>query len=136
SFVRQVPTKEGRDGTGWALIVAAHSPRKKEHRATNWNGARIARPTFPVSTLFRGNLSLPERQARREGKQTPLKPGAFLKEKGCRTLSSSIGHSLTEQAQHRLGLHEFARLIEVIVSDRVRIDAQHVIHRRQNLHRM
>src|SRR5437867_10271287 len=44
--------------------------------------------------------------------------------------------ALAKQPQHRLSLDKLAWLIEVVVSDRVRVDPQRVIDRRQNLRRV
>src|SRR3989442_14205552 len=43
---------------------------------------------------------------------------------------------LSEQRRDRFGLNEFARLVEVVIDDGVRIDPQRVVHRRQNLRRV
>src|SRR6266702_3976172 len=43
---------------------------------------------------------------------------------------------LSEQRRDRFGLHEFARLVEVVEDDGVRIDPERVVHRRQNLDRV
>src|SRR4051794_31802234 len=42
----------------------------------------------------------------------------------------------SEQGGHRLGLDQFARLVEVVVDDGVRVDAKCVIGGRNELHRM
>src|SRR5204862_1130441 len=42
----------------------------------------------------------------------------------------------SKQRRNRLRLDQFARLVEVIVNDRMRINAKRVIHRRQDLNRM
>ena len=38
-----------------------------------------------------------------------------------------------EQVRHRLGLDQLARLVQVVVDDRVRVDADGVVDRRQQL---
>src|SRR5260221_9163852 len=51
-------------------------------------------------------------------------------------ISLDIGHSLgesSEQTRHGFGLDEFARLIEVVQDNGVRIDAHGMIDRRQQL---
>src|SRR6266536_2354953 len=42
----------------------------------------------------------------------------------------------TEKARHRLGLHEFPRLVEVVQDDRVRVDAQRMVNGGQELSRV
>jgi hypothetical protein len=43
---------------------------------------------------------------------------------------------LLQNPRHHIPLHQLARLIEVVVRDRVRVDAKRMINRRQELTRM
>src|SRR5688500_2966095 len=42
-------------------------------------------------------------------------------------------NELREQPRHHLRLHQLARLVEVVVDQRVRVDAEAVVDRRQHL---
>src|SRR5439155_852378 len=71
-----------------------------------------------------------------EGLGVSYSPNAGAKTRESATHSVHPTVVLSKQPQHRLGLDQFARLVEVIVSDRVRVDPQRVIDCRQNLRRM
>ena len=63
----------------------------------------------------------------------PLPPGARASP---HRLEADADRGLREQRRHRLRLHQLARLVEVVVDDRLRVDAERVVDRRQQLGRV